>query len=854
MNEPICFGQETELAVVAHGPNGSLLSPEHSADILFSTAVETLPHLPSGRQGLFLPTGGRFYRDTGDHPEMTTPEVVNPWQGVQYVRASERIVSGLARAARDRKKVRTMLVFKNGSNYGPEGGIAWGTHESYSLRKHPETHSQRSFESYLIPFLVSRIVISGSGGFDSLSQGIEFLISPRVAHLTCAVSGNSTSERPILHLRDESLSDLPDFGRLHLICGESNLGDLSLWLKFGTTAMVTSMICAGLPLPDHRLSDPVRAMKLFSRDWRTRRRTVTRCGKRVTAIDIQKGYLEAAEAAVGHPGMPIWTADACARWRSALERLENHPIHDSPVRRGPESLDWRGKHALFTELIQIRGFSWREVTAWNRVVVQMLRSIRNPEEPPPYLTPAWLASEDPRVHIALKAAGLISETLNRQWSRLAEFLRLRDDLQALDVRLMEVGPDSLFEELQRSGAIDLTVEGVEPAEDAVDRPPQGSRAAIRGSMIGRLHRAGMTSRFSASWEGIHDRLKNRRLDLGSPFESRIRWVKEKAASASPFDPQRLSLLFRVESGTPNFPSGAVLDRYDAGDYRGGWEIIQDYHHRFLESDEGAQAMALPYDYRRFRAWFAARLGLLDESIEALAQLRATRPGPSASERFAADHVLALLNLGLAGHDSIEDWIPPGAECVDGTSRYDAPFLSNAACRRLRTGATARARVLLDRALEPELFGASHSHTQSRILAHRGECRRRRGELEDAANWLRQSADKYLAGGFRGDYADFCLTYQAKLSLSRGDDGSAVDLLNEALAIQAELGNPGQIRTLLLLAQARRSASDAVRIEVEEKARNFPSLAACPRLRQLLDPSTWTDWCEGRVPEPLCHAV
>jgi proteasome accessory factor A len=854
------FGEERELAVTATSPHGFPLSSGQCAALLFEQARTDLPHLPcDGGQGMFLATGGRFYPDSGDHPEITTPEVSHPSEIVRYTRAGEAILADLAKSLQVGGRVRSMRIFKHNANHGADGFIAWGTHESYLGRKSAagrnSDQSKRSFAGSLIPFLVTRILFTGSGGFNSRFPGIEFLISPRVAHLTCPISPSSTSDRPIFHLRPESLTSADlGYDRIHLICGESNLGDRSLCLKFATTALVVAMLDADLPLPDLRLENPVQSMLQFARDWNLRCRARLSDGSRMSAIEIQRWYLAAAENAVDRPEMPPWTREAIWQWRAALDALSQAQVDGrNPGNPNEESLDWRIKHALFNGVLCEGGFTWKEVKAWNAVMSVVLRRRTSRGEPFPY--PSTKAIE---LGIEGYPEDLLREMrqgiarLGLREARLIPFLRLRDTLQEIDIRLMEVGGEGLFRSIERAGCVRHRMETDDSIEEARHRPPSGTRASIRGSMIRRLHRAGMGRRFTASWEGIRDKEKSHRmLDLGDPFETKIRWV----VPPDILDPW-LTLFggSQPSPDSPVFPFSDLLDRYDAGDYRSGWEMIEAYRRSLADSAAGISGGSPSYDYLRLRAWFAARLGLSTETHHALEQLNRSTHFFQSSLGHHADFVLALSNLGLAGHDTIEASIQSGFLALGGPESADAAFLSNAALRRLRTGDTETARRWLDRALEPDVFEASHAHTQARILAHRGECCRREGRLDEAEGWLRRSEDAYLLGRFNGDHADYCLPYRAKLDRCLARDDLAMERLERALAIQTGLGNPGQLRTRLLMAQIRGDSSETTREAVAGIARQFPAFEECPRFRAILEPQTWSLWCQGRLTGPLAHAV
>src|SRR5437762_13076927 len=117
-----------------------------------------------------------------------------------------------------------------------------------------------------MPHLVSRVVYTGAGGFNNLSKGIEFTLSPRVAHLNRGVSGESTHHRGIFHTKGETLAG-HDYQRLHLLCGESVCSETAAWLKLGTTALIVAMVDAGLSPGDAvQPRSPLDAIRTFARD------------------------------------------------------------------------------------------------------------------------------------------------------------------------------------------------------------------------------------------------------------------------------------------------------------------------------------------------------------------------------------------------------------------------------------------------------------------------------------------------------------------------------------------------------------------------------------------------------------
>ena len=93
------MGMETEYAISGQHANGDCLEKTYLANELVQIAAEQLVNLPAGdNAGLFLANGSRFYRDAGNHPEMSTPECLTPWEVVRYVSAGDHITCSAVRS------------------------------------------------------------------------------------------------------------------------------------------------------------------------------------------------------------------------------------------------------------------------------------------------------------------------------------------------------------------------------------------------------------------------------------------------------------------------------------------------------------------------------------------------------------------------------------------------------------------------------------------------------------------------------------------------------------------------------------------------------------------------------------
>src|SRR5690606_30831297 len=124
----------------------------------------------------------------------------------------------------------------------------------------------------------------------------------------------------------------------HLIIGDANCLETATYLKLGTTSLVLWLVeqanaaeppegtAAALARIDAlALADPVAATREVSHDVALTRRLELVDGRRLTAIEIQREYLEAVTSLGAPAADDAETADVLARWRSVLDRLESDP-------------------------------------------------------------------------------------------------------------------------------------------------------------------------------------------------------------------------------------------------------------------------------------------------------------------------------------------------------------------------------------------------------------------------------------------------------------------------------------------------------------------------------------------------
>lgn len=300
-----------------------------------------------------LPNGGRLYVDHA-HPEYSTPEVTNPRDCVVWDRAGEIIAQ---RAIQEFEGAETdPVLYKNNSD---GKGASYGCHENYLVDR------AVPFEDLLIgliPFLITRQIFCGAGqvGIGQKSEVAGFQIAQRSDHIERLVGLDTTARRPVVNTRDEPHADSQKYRRLHLIIGDANTFEVSTWLKLGTTAAVLHLLEQQFSRPQAsvrarlaglQLADPISELRFISRDLTLQHQVLLADGRRLTAIEMQREYLElAGQVAAEDPQ----TRSLVSRWGSILDALERNPQECAG------QVEWIGRHRILESMRQRYGTGWED--------------------------------------------------------------------------------------------------------------------------------------------------------------------------------------------------------------------------------------------------------------------------------------------------------------------------------------------------------------------------------------------------------------------------------------------------------------------------------------------------------------
>ncbi|HLT83621.1 MAG TPA: depupylase/deamidase Dop [Phototrophicaceae bacterium] len=306
---------------------------------------------PSPLTSLVLTNGARLYVDHA-HPEYSSPEVTGPRAAVVWDRAGEEVMRRAAAALAAEPAMPDVALYKNNVD---GKGQSYGTHENYLMdRRVPFGEIVR----YLTPFLVTRQVFTGSGrvGLGPRSEIPGFQLSQRADYVENDVGLETTFNRPIINTRDEPHADAERYRRLHVIVGDANLLEAATYLKLGTTSLVLWLLeqdAVPLALDAVALDDAVAETRLVSHDTTLTHRLTLADGRQMTALEIQRVYLDVVRDAVEAAGdVDAETRDVLDRWDAVLTRLGEDPMSCAA------DVEWVAKLRVLEGMRRRDGIGW----------------------------------------------------------------------------------------------------------------------------------------------------------------------------------------------------------------------------------------------------------------------------------------------------------------------------------------------------------------------------------------------------------------------------------------------------------------------------------------------------------------
>lgn len=302
------------------------------------------------KSDLVLSNGARFYNDHA-HPEYSTPECTTLRQLVAHEKAGERILAECARRRTEKlKEGQEVRIYKNNTDFV---GHSYGCHDNYLMRRDVPWDQ---IVGGVLPFLITRQIFAGAGklGIESESAAGQpgvFQISQRADFFSVLVSIDTMNKRPLVNTRDEPHANADKYRRFHVIIGDSNMSEWATALKVGTTALVLELIEQG-KAPQIEIAQPVNAAKSISRDQDYNWILELRDGRKISAIDVQRLYLKAAQKL--ERADDAETAWLLQEWEDVLNDLERD------VSLAGDRVDWVAKKAMLSALQADEGLSWSD--------------------------------------------------------------------------------------------------------------------------------------------------------------------------------------------------------------------------------------------------------------------------------------------------------------------------------------------------------------------------------------------------------------------------------------------------------------------------------------------------------------
>jgi len=408
-----------------------------------------------GFTGYFLPNGMRVYLENDFIPEVSTPECKTAKDTVIYDKAAEKILNAVIESLSSKvgKKIK---IFKNNSD---GFGNSYACHENYSLT--PKTFLKlidytksnlNLIQAVWITFVVSRQIMVGAGKIgveNSNRQDNIYQISQRADFFETLLSIATTRNRPLINTRDVPYANPSKYRRFHVIIGDSNMSELSDYLKTGTAAIVLSMLednyvfyynnhtspIMMLPV----LSKPLKALKQISRDLSYKLSVDLNNNSSDTAIGIQEKFCDVANEwyKVYKDNYDANTdiENVLKLWRQTLDLLKTDP--DSLNDR----LDYRIKLSLFESYLK------KYKSSWDKVLTTMV-----------------------------KTKGPKGEILE---------VPILERLKNIDLSYHDISPRGIYNQLVSKGKIKRILTDDE-IDSALFTPPKDTRAYIRGKSLSKF--------------------------------------------------------------------------------------------------------------------------------------------------------------------------------------------------------------------------------------------------------------------------------------------------------------------------------------------------------------------------------
>lgn len=320
-------GTEMEYSIFA------TTSPDRALEPIESGFINRMirNNIPDGirMSDSYASNGARIYPDMLRFAEYATPEDASLWGTVANEIAGERIVQQIFQNGADRGDLHAFEINKRLLS---DDGQSWGYHANFAADARKLSISEKSL-SVLALHVASMAPYAGAGGIwrtNLYDTKPHFALSQKMYDRNCDASQSThTMNKPLLSLREESLSHDSRLLRVHLPSMDATMSPWQTWMKLGTASIVLRLMengYQGEKAEDIMLSPKIPAYifgRRVAQDLTMQYAAYNHDESgHLRALDIQRKLL-------GHAALldlPAQEVEVWHEWERALNTLEENPF------------------------------------------------------------------------------------------------------------------------------------------------------------------------------------------------------------------------------------------------------------------------------------------------------------------------------------------------------------------------------------------------------------------------------------------------------------------------------------------------------------------------------------------------
>ena len=324
----------------------------------------------------WLKNGGRLYVDCGITPEYASPECRTAREYVIWSKAGDFLlrevvekvnielwnilknakwykkkkyavtrayIAQYVKKSRIRNNSEILRIYRNSIDYGSKDNSentdttqhGYGEHENYLVKNNLKL--QRLYDVLMLHCISRFWQGSGHIEWDAKKKEYQYHLFQREICTDVSSLVNDVADKdlkPILLVREEP-DNTTKWRRIQIIGGDSNMAEIAIRLKVGTTAMLIQMFERGFFDAARRSSlfnfshiELRDCYRIYARDCTMRKKSLLN-GKELSALDIQRRLLELAQEFFlkGHGEVTEEVSWQLKWWQKILDLVEgNNPL------------------------------------------------------------------------------------------------------------------------------------------------------------------------------------------------------------------------------------------------------------------------------------------------------------------------------------------------------------------------------------------------------------------------------------------------------------------------------------------------------------------------------------------------